>query len=234
MERTVLVAGATGVVGHAALESFAAAGWNVVAVSRRAPEPTSARVRHVSVDLRDERGAREAILGLGQITHVVYAALYEKPGLVAGWYQQDQMQVNLSMLRNCLEPLRASPSLHVSLLQGTKAYGVHHHPIAVPARERWPRDPHDNFYWLQEDWLRRTAVAAGWSWTIFRPQIVFGWSWGTAMNLIPVLGAYAAICREDGLPLSFPGGADMVLEAVDARLLGSALLWSAEAEVARH
>ncbi len=52
---------------------------------------------------------------------------------------------------------------HVTIMQGGKAYGVHIHPqIAVPARERWPRDPHENFYWLQEDFLReRQAKARG-------------------------------------------------------------------------
>jgi len=233
---TVLVAGATGVVGHAAMEELAARGWDVVALSRRRPECTTGEVRHLAVDLRDGAAAAAAVGGLRDVTHVVYAALFEKPGLVGGWYERDQMETNLVMLRHCLEPLaRASPSLrHVSLLQGTKAYGVHHHAIAVPARERWPRDPHENFYWLQEDWLRATAAAAGWTWTVFRPQIVFGWSWGTAMNLVPVIGAYAAICREEGLPFGFPGGADVVLEAVDARLLARALAWAAEAPAAAN
>ena len=63
---------------------------------------------------------------------------------------------NLTMLRNLLDAAaRARRRLrHVSLLQGTKAYGAHLHPIPVPARERCPRDPHDNFYWLQEDHVR--------------------------------------------------------------------------------
>ena len=36
---TVLVAGASGLVGEAALEAFARKGWDVIAVSRRPPEP---------------------------------------------------------------------------------------------------------------------------------------------------------------------------------------------------
>ena len=50
------------------------------------------------------------------------------------------MDTNLQMLQNLLEPLLASAKglKHVSLLQGTKAYGVHLHPIPIPARERFP------------------------------------------------------------------------------------------------
>jgi nucleoside-diphosphate-sugar epimerase len=137
------------------------------------------------------------------------------------------MEINLAMLRNLMEPLRRQPTLrHVSLLQGTKAYGVHHHPIAVPAREDRPRDPHQNFYWLQEDYLKDIQRGSAWNWTIFRPQIVFGYSLGTAMNLIPVIGAYAAICREEGRPFAFPGGASTILEATDARLLARAFAWA--------
>jgi uncharacterized protein YbjT (DUF2867 family) len=40
---TVLVAGASGLVGEAAVAEFAAAGRDVIAVSRRPPEPAAVR-----------------------------------------------------------------------------------------------------------------------------------------------------------------------------------------------
>ena len=93
----------------------------------------------------------------GDVTHVVYAALFEKPGLLPGWFERDQMETNQLMLRNLLDPLLgvAAGLEHVTLLQGTKAYGAHVEPMAVPGRERNPRHEHENFYWLQEDDLRR-------------------------------------------------------------------------------
>ena len=41
------------------------------------------------------------------------------------------------MMRNLMDPLRAAAKglRHVSVLQGTKAYGVHVHPIRSRARE---------------------------------------------------------------------------------------------------
>jgi len=121
----------------------------------------------------------------------------------------------------------------VSVLQGTKAYGAHVHRIAIPARENRPRDPHDNFYWLQEDYIRAAQAGQPWSFTIWRPQVVFGGALGVAMNLIPVIGAYAALCRDLGLPFSCPGEQDNIIEAVDADLIARALAWAAEAPVAR-
>ena len=225
----VLVAGASGVVGAAAVEAFLDDGWSVVALSRRRPEVRSRKpFEHLAVDLRDAQAGAAALGALEGVSHVVYAALFEKPGLIAGWSERDQMNTNLAMLRNCLEPLRAAGTLrHVSLLQGTKAYGIHLHPMPIPARERAPRDAHDNFYWLQEDYLRQIAAQDGFAFSILRPQLIIGSAYGVAMNLVPVLGAYAAICRERGEPFGFPGGISYVWEAVDARLLARVFTWAA-------
>lgn len=227
---TAVIAGATGVVGHAALERFAAdPAWRVIAVSRRPPQAAGAApIEHLALDLTDAAACRRALSALTGVTHVVYAALHEKPGLVAGWRERDQMEVNDRMFHHLLDPLAAAGSLrHLSLLQGTKAYGVHLHPVPAPARESQPRDPHENFYWLQEDHLRASAAAHGFRFTIFRPQLIFGDVTGVAMNLLPVIGVYAAICKELGLPFAYPGGPANLLEAVDARLLARALQWAA-------
>lgn len=235
MTHTVLIAGASGLVGSAAVDAFAADGWDVIAVSRREPEvETSASYRHVPVDLRDAEACREMVRGLPQVTHVVYTAVYEMPGLVSGWTDPEQMAVNLSMLRNLVGPLAETGSLkHVSLLQGTKAYGVHLHAIPVPARERFPRDDHQNFYWLQEDYVRELSAQRGVDWTIMRPTVIMGPNYGVVMNVLPIVGAYAAICREEQLPFGFPGHVAYVREAVDTRLIAHALRWAATAPQAR-
>ena len=227
--KKVLVAGASGVVGFAAAKHFShKPDWDVVGVSRRPPRRL-VDVELLSVDLTDRDASAAAFSKLTDVTHVVYAALYEKPGLIPGWYERDQMETNLTMLRNLLEPLQQSAPLeHFSLLQGTKAYGAHVGPMKVPGREREPRHQHENFYWLQEDYLsEQQQRGGGWHWTILRPQIIFGEALGSNMNAIPALGVYAALQRQDGLPLDYPGGAPFLSEAVDADLLASALYWAA-------
>ena len=233
---TVLIVGASGVIGAAAAEYFAGQpDWRVIGLSRRPPGPAPSRYEHVTLDLMDADACRTAAGQLGAVTHVVYAALFEKPGLMAGWLEDDQMQTNLAMMRNLMDPLieRAQGLRHVSVLQGTKAYGAHVHRIKVPARESGARDPHANFYWLQEDYIRGKQAGAPWSFTIWRPQVVFGGAVGVAMNLIPVIGAYGAICRELSLPFYCPGEHDHIIEAVDADLIAKALAWAAESPAAR-
>jgi hypothetical protein len=45
-----------------------------------------------------------------------------------------------------------------------------------------------------------------WNFTVLRPGgAVCGLSQGSPMNLATVIAVYAAICRELGLPLRFPG-----------------------------
>ena len=234
MANTVLIAGASGLVGAAAVDKFLDDGWDVIAVSRRRPEVFSSRdFRHVPIDLRDADATTSAVAGLGDVSHVVYTAVFELPGLVPGWSEREQMETNREMLRNLMEPLAKGGTLeHVSLLQGTKAYGIHLHPMPIPAREKYARDQHENFYWLQEDYIREKSAADGWKFSIWRPQLIVGPNYGVVMNLPPIIGAYAAIRKEEGKPFSFPGGVSYVWEAVDTRLVADALAWGATAPAA--
>lgn len=222
--------GASGLIGTAAVDEFMAHGWNVATLSRRRPAFTSTEnYSHFSVDLDDRPAVADLVATeLSDVTHVVYTAVYEKPGLVAGWRDPEQMAKNRRMIGNLIDPLAAGGGLqHVSIMQGTKAYGVHIHPIPVPARERFERDDHENFYWLQEDYLKDKSAEAGFTWTIFRPTVVMGPNVGVAMNVLPIIGMYAAIARESGRPFGFPGHMPYPREAVDVQLIAEATRWAA-------
>lgn len=233
--RHVLVAGASGVIGSAAVEHFAACpGWRVSAVSRRPPVlPEGCAVAHLPLDLLDRDACADAIARLPPVTHLVYAAVAEAPGLVGGWYDEALIARNGAMFANILDPLAAAGALrHVSLLQGTKAYGAHHHTVELPSRESRPRDPHPNFYWLHEDHARLRAAEANFAFTIFRPQVLLGAAPGVAMNPVAPIGAYAALCRELGRPFSYPGGPNALWELVDTGLVAEAFVWAASSEAA--
>jgi nucleoside-diphosphate-sugar epimerase len=228
----VLVAGASGLIGHNALAHFAAAGgWDVVGVSRSVPADVPGATV-LALDLTDPAACRRVLGPVEGVTHLVYAALQEGPGLLPGWFETELIERNGTMLRNLLDALDLGALEHVSLLQGTKAYGVHHPTIGpdrapLPLRERAPRVEHPNFYWLQEDELR--GRQDGWALTVFRPTVVYG-TWGHHnMNPLPAIAAYAALAREAGEPLHFPGTEDRrtVREAVDVDLIGAALVWAA-------
>src|SRR6478672_4696868 len=235
--KKVVVAGATGLVGNAALRHFhASGGCDVVALSRRKPRDLYG-ARHVPVDLTDAAQCATVAAELKGTTHLIYAALYEEPSLVVGWRDPRQIEINDNMLRNlmgALEPV--SPGLrHVALLQGTKAYGVHVRPLTVPAREgRSEMYEQPNFYWAQENFLRDLQAGKGWHWSILRPVLIVGLAMGGAMDLIPPLGVYAAMMREQGRALDYPGGAARVAQAVDVDLLARAIAWAGEADAARN
>jgi nucleoside-diphosphate-sugar epimerase len=232
--RVVLVVGASGIVGRAAVARFRGEpDTRVIAVSRRRPD-LDGDVDFQALDLTDAAACAAASASWGQVTHVVFAALYEKPGLIRGWRDDAQMQTNLAMLRNLMTPLLsvARGLRHVTLLQGTKAYGAHIRPIAVPARERWPRDDHANFYWLQEDWLRDARRGRDWRFTILRPQIIFGHGAGSPMNLLAAIGAYGALLKARGEALHWPGGMGYLVEGVCADLLARAIDWAGTSEAA--
>ena len=236
--KKILVAGATGLVGYAAMKHFARdARSEVIALSRRRPDETFG-ARWLPLDLGDEAACTALAPELEGVTHLVYAALYERPELVAGWREEEQIRINDRMLRNLFDVLeRASPALrHVALLQGTKAYGVHVRPMLVPAREnRSEMHEQPNFYWNQERYIRGRQQGKSWSWSILRPVLIVGDSVGSAMNVIPALGVYAAMARRAGkTALDYPGGVGRVAQAVDADLLARCIAWSGEAAAARN
>ena len=67
----VMVIGASGLVGAAAVNEFLNEGWDVVAVSRRKPEVDSAReYQHLPLDLQNADACRDAMKNMGDVTHV--------------------------------------------------------------------------------------------------------------------------------------------------------------------
>lgn len=232
----LLIAGALGMVGRSALAHFEALPeWELVGLSRRKPD-FETRAEWVAVDLRDADAVAQELATVQGVTHLVYGAVWEKPDIARGWVEAEHARANGDMLRNVVEAVeRSSPGLrHVGVVHGTKAYGAHLGPFRMPARESDPRSMPPNFYYEQEDWLRAYQAGKAWTWTILRPQIVCGVALGSPLNIVNAIGVFAAISRECGIPLRFPGGPEKVGEATDARLIAKALEWAAGADAAAN
>jgi hypothetical protein len=107
--------------------------------------------------------------------------------------------------------------------------------MKIPAREgRSEMREQPNFYWNQERYLREKQRGKAWCFSIFRPVLIVGYSQGSAMNVIPAIGVYAAMLKEAGQPLHYPGGPPRVGQAVDADLLARCMAWAGEAAAARN
>ncbi|MEQ1715686.1 MAG: NAD-dependent epimerase/dehydratase family protein, partial [Hyphomicrobium sp.] len=110
--RTAIVAGGNGVVGRAIIQQLCAAGgWQTYSLSRRRPN-SDLPAEHVSVDLADAADCAKKLRGLGDATHVFYAAY--APDLVLG----REAALNGQMLINLVETLEPlAPQLqHIQLM----------------------------------------------------------------------------------------------------------------------
>ena len=227
----VAVLGAAGTIGQAAVEEFAAQGHEVTAVARR-ESLWPAETTYQWADLWDVAGTTAAFRDLGAHDTVVFAAYQDGPdiGGIVG--------PNVELLGNALDATRAAgwPVKHVTLYQGGKYYGAHIGPFKTPAKESDPRLPGPNFYYAQQDLLETRAQTDGFAYSIFRPEAVCGIAPGNPLNLLLVIAVYAAICRELGMPMRFPGTRghyEALYQVTDAGLLGRATVWGATSEAAR-
>ena len=228
--KTAVVAGALGVIGRYIVERLAALpDWQVVGLSRRKGEDRDS-VRHISVDLLDAADVERKLAELGGATHVFYCA-FQAVGTQAADYAKG-ISVNRDMLVNAVSGIeRVAKRLErVVLVTGTKYYGSHLGPFRTPAKEDDPRHMPPDYYFDQIDWLTAHQSGKRWTWTELRPQTLCGFAPGTAMSIVPVIAVYAAISKELGLPLRFPGkpGAyRSIYQVTESTHMANAALWAA-------
>ena len=237
MQRRALVAGITGIGGNHVARALLANGWEVVGLSRRAPQDLPG-VRHVAADLLDAAGLKSALEGVAP-THV----------FITTWMRQDTEQenirVNAALVRNLLDALSPQKSVrHVALVTGLKHYLGPFEAYAssgtlpdTPLRESQPRLPLDNFYYAQEDEVYAAAARDRFTWSVHRPHTIIGLAVGNAMNLGTTLAVYATICKETGRPFRFPGSEAQwkgLSDVTDARMLAKQLVWAADTDAARN
>ena len=171
------------------------------------------------------------------ITRIVYSALFEKPELGKGWLEADQIATNAAMLRNLMDAVEPGNTglRHVPLLQGTKAYfPSRHRHMLVPGKESAPRHIHPILDWAQEDLIGDRQARAAQGIHHLPARALVGFALGSAMNMLSAVGAYAAISRELGVPLIWPGAGARYTEATDVRILACVMRWAADAEAATN
>jgi nucleoside-diphosphate-sugar epimerase len=226
--RTAVVVGAQGVIGRYIVDRLAALpDWQVLGLSRR-KGADGPRVKHISVDLQDAADAAAKLSGLADATHVFFAAFQPGSGPAADFARN--VAGNLALLSNSVTAIdQASSKLErVVLVTGTKYYGSHLGPFKTPAREDDPRHAGPNYYFDQIDWLTAFKKGKRWSWTELRPQTLCGFAPGTAMSIVSVIAVYAAVRKELGLPLAFPGKAwSSLYQVTESAHFAEAALWAA-------
>lgn len=230
---TALVVGAKGIIGRHLTETLSESKqWNVIG-SARAHLDYETTAQFVPMDLDDISSITEAAKQLKNVTHVFFNAYTERKT------PYEQSEANVKILSNLIPILeKEAPNLkRVLFIQGGKAYGAHLGIYKTPAYETDLRSITPNFYYDQEDYLRSQSKGKNWSWTAIRPDIVIGFTTGTPMNLANLIAAYAHLCKEEGIPMRFPGSYkayNALVNITGTDVLSKALIWAAIEEKAEN
>ena len=230
MPEKAVIVGSLGVIGRYVVDKLIRdSDWQVIGLSRRG-EADSRRYRHISVDLLDPEATERKLHELTEVTHIFYAAFAASPGNASGFAAN--VAPNRDMLVNSIATLdRVSPNLkRVVLVTGTKYYGVHLGPVKTPMRESDPRHMPPNYYFDQVDWLIEFQQRKAWDWVELRPQTLCGFAPGSPMSIVPAIAVYAAVSKELGLPLRFPGkpGAySSIYQVTESEHFAKAAWWAA-------
>jgi nucleoside-diphosphate-sugar epimerase len=227
MENHALIVGVTGIAGSNLAEHLLAqGGWKISGLSRS--ESPVKGVQTLKCDLTDAASVSNALAGV-RPTHV----------FITAWSRQEtedeNCKVNGGIVRNVRDALRERGIKHVALVTGTKHYLGPFESYAkvapeTPFREEQERLPNQNFYYVQEDEVFSAAARENFTWSVHRPHTLIGYAVGNAMNMAATLGIYASICKETGMPFTFPGSAEQwqaATDVTDARMLAKQLTWAA-------
>ncbi|ROT39607.1 hypothetical protein SODALDRAFT_274784 [Sodiomyces alkalinus F11] len=211
---SAIVVGATGILGREIVLQLGKSPdkWpTIYALSRSKKGDFPPTVRQTSIDLTGS--TTEMAQNLQGVTaeYVFFAAYLQKDTEQANW------DVNGDMLQNFLNALEttgaASSLKRIVLVTGCKQYGVHLGPVKNPMLETdpWLRGGGDrtsfppNFYYRQQDIVRDFCETKEVGWTVTYANDVVGFARGNFMNLATSVGIYAAVEKELGHDLVFPG-----------------------------
>lgn len=180
------------------------------ALSRSQKEPFPSNVEHRHIDLTGTVDDLAKELQGITAEYVFFAAYLEQSDEQTSW------NVNGDMLQAFLDALvKNDVAKHVKrilLVAGAKQYGVHLGPTKNPMVESdpWLTDTKTfppNFYYRQQDILKSFCDKSNGqtTWNVTYPNDVIGFARGNFMNLASALGIYAAVNKELGRDLAFPG-----------------------------
>lgn len=224
-DNVALIAGIGGMCGSNMARLLAAqGGWEIVGISRRKPE-LDVPHRHIAVDMLDPAQCREALAGLGEVTHLFWTALID------GRTLEEETDRNTAMFRNMMDGFMpgAESLRHVHVLEGAKWYGYHLGPYKTPAREDDPPCRPAYFYEHQHACVLEWQARGDWTWSTTRPGAVCGYSPASHIDLMSVVAVYASLCKALDRPLVYPGTEEAyraLTFATDVGLLNRAMLWA--------
>ncbi len=225
MKNKALIIGASGGMGRNIIEYLSTlSDWEIIGLDINPPMYKS-RQTFIKVNLLNQQEAKDKLSHLTDVTHIFCV------GFIGDATFSGPIDKNLSLLKNtvdAIEPI-ATNLKRVFLMEGGKVYGRHLGKFKTPAKETDARHMAPNFYFNQEDFLNERQKGKSWSWVALRPELLCGNTVGIP-NLPLLIGVYASISKELGLPLRFSGSEkayQALVQVCDAKLLAKATVWAA-------
>ncbi|KAG6624541.1 hypothetical protein CIPAW_16G034200 [Carya illinoinensis] len=181
---------------------------------------TNHLIEYIQCNVSDPDDTQAKISPLTDVTHIFYVTWTSR------LTEDENCEANGAMFRNVLRAvIPNAPNLrHVCLQTRTKQY-------MGPFEAFGKIQP--NFYHTLEDILFEEGdKKEGLTWSIHRPNLIFGFLPYSLMNLIGTLCVYAAICKNERLPLKSPGTKAWLyrysyLVASNANLIAKQQIWVA-------
>lgn len=220
---SAIITGANGISGHYMLRvlSQSPRRWSkIYCLSRRPPYipgglPDNAE--HIAIDfLKDPSEIGKVLQNKGVKADYVFFFAYLQPAPKEGkglWSDAKEMtRVNSLLLDNFIGALKIADITpkRFMLQTGAKNYGGHHGPTKLPQEETDPRveiPDEPNFYYSQEDSVFKFSSESNGAtgWNVLMPGPIIGAVPDAAMNAAFPLAVYAAVTKELGEVLKWPG-----------------------------
>ncbi|KAI8675660.1 Epimerase domain-containing protein [Fusarium keratoplasticum] len=232
---SAIVTGATGILGREIVKELCSRPeeWSTIyAMSRSKKEDFGPRVKHVHLDLTAAAETMSDDFKDVDADYIFFAAYLQQDS------EEDSTRVNGDMLNAFCKALeitgRASSIKRFVLVTGAKNYGVHLGRVKIPMQETDPWLPEPpfppNFYYRQQRILHEFCEKHSIEWNVTYSNEVFGFAKGNFMNFGSAIAIYAAVSKELGDELVFPGSEEFYTNATvftDAGLHARFSRWAA-------
>ncbi|KAJ2990136.1 hypothetical protein NUW58_g3104 [Xylaria curta] len=248
---TAMVAGATGILGREIVKELCSRPdeWTAVyTMSRSKKEDFGPQVRHIHLDLNAKPEDMAKDMANLQVDYVFFAAYLQMNS------EEENTRVNGTSEFLIKEPSKANSkegdmldafckALEINghaagikrfvLVTGAKNYGVYFGEVKIPMEEDDPWLPEPpfppNFYYRQQHILHNFTKKHGIEWNVTYSNEVFGFAKGNFMNFASAIAIYAAVSKELGDELVFPGSEEfykIVTMFTDAGLHARFVRWA--------
>ncbi|KAF3674235.1 3-oxo-Delta(4,5)-steroid 5-beta-reductase [Capsicum annuum] len=238
-----LVIGITGVVGNSLAETLSSTDtpggpWKVYGVSRRGkPVCSIAKVRYIQCDVSVSTDVQAKLSTLKDVTHIFWVTS------AFDLSTAKCCEINGAMFRSVLNAVipNAPNVCHICLQTGAmhymeiqrsidgKLHVISHDPPFTEDMERL-ENIHNFYYTLEDVLFDEVSRKPSLTWSIHRPDLIFGFSHHSMLNIVGTLCVYATICKHECIPLIFPGTKevwDSYSNASDANLVAEHQIWAA-------